>query len=116
MGLIASLVTKFMSGRWGSLLPIVFKGAAEGDYGEPIKKIYWLAAEYKTVTGAVLWGAGAALETVCGNYPGYSWACTYAAWPYYVGMVLTGVGLADGGTRSPYPAGTVIPAEAKRPA
>lgn len=108
-GLLKTLALRFLKGHWGKLLPPLFKAAAEGDLGPQVKALYWFASKYKTITGAILWGAGAALETVCGNYPEFSWACAYAAWPYWLGVVLTGVGLADGGTRSPYPAGTVIP-------
>jgi hypothetical protein len=115
MGLVKIIAVRFIKGHWGSILPGVFKAAAEGDFGPQVRAVYWFASKYKTVTGAVLWGAGAALETVCGNYPTMGWACHYAVWPYYIGMVLTGVGLADGGTRSPYPAGTVIAPEAKTP-
>jgi len=113
-GLVKSLAVKFIKGHWGSILPKLFKSAAEGDFGPQVKAVYWFMAKYKTITGAVLWGAGAALETVCGTYPQYSWACHYAVWPYYVGMFLTGIGLADGGTRAPWPTGTVISPEDKR--
>lgn len=107
-GLLKSLAVKLIKARWGAILPAIFKAAAEGDFGPQIKFVYWKASQYKTVTGAVLWGAGAALETVCGQYPGYSWACTYAQWPYYVGMFLTGIGLVDGGTRAPWPEGAQV--------
>jgi len=104
--MMQALIVRFVKGRWGTILPALFKAAAEGGFGEPIKKVYWATAKYKTMIGAVLWGAGAALETVCGQYPQFAWACTYALWPYYAGMFLTAVGLADGGTRSPWPTGT----------
>ena len=111
--MLKSLVIKFLRARWGSLLPQVFKAAAEGSFGPAVAKVYWWLAGSKTIIGAVLWGAGAALETICGQYPQYGWACEWAKWPYYVGMFLTGVGLADGGTRSPWPKGADIPADAK---
>jgi hypothetical protein len=99
------LVVRFLKAKWGSILPTVFKAAAEGQFGPRVKFLYWWTAQYKTFVGAVLWGAGAALETVCANYPQFAWSCTYALYPYYVGMFLTGVGLADGGTRAPWPDG-----------
>lgn len=114
MGLVKMLVIKFLKARWGELLPAVFKAAAEGSFGPGVSKVYWFCAKYKTATGAVLWGAGAALESVCSNYPSLGWTCTWAPYVYYAGMILTGVGLADGGTRSPWPKGADIPAEAKK--
>lgn len=114
MGLVKALVIKFLKARWGSILPAVFKAAAEGQFGPAVAKVYWFCAKYKTVTGAILWGTGAGLESVCSNYLGMHWACVWAPYIYYAGMVLTGVGLADGGTRSPWPRGADIPAEEKR--
>lgn len=102
-GLISKLAVKFLKARWGSILPAIFKAAAEGQFGEGVKGAYWFAAKYKTFVGAVLWGLGAGLESVCSNYPTMPWSCRVAVWIYYAGMVLTGVGLADGGTRSPWP-------------
>lgn len=104
-GMLVKLAGRLVKGRWGSILPPIFKAAAEGGFGEPIKKLYWMTAQYKTVIGAVLWAVGAGLETICGNYPQFSWACAYSVWPFYIGAFLTGVGLADGGTRSPWPEG-----------
>jgi len=104
MGLIWRLLGKFVRGNWGKVVPTVMKAVADGHLGAAPRAVYWFLAGKKTVIGALLWGAGAALETVCANYPAYAWACPYAAWPYWFGMVLTGLGLADGGTRSPWPA------------
>lgn len=36
------------------LLPNFVKGVAEGQYGEPLKKFYWMLAEKKTVTALVI--------------------------------------------------------------
>lgn len=105
MGLVKILAVKFLRARWGQILPAIFKSAAEGDFGPQVKAAYWFCSKYKTFTGAVLWGLGAALETICAYYPDFSWACAWSQWPYYIGMFLTGVGLADGGTRSPWPEG-----------
>ncbi len=113
-GLLKNLVIKFVKARWGSILPAVFKAAGEGDLGPTVKRVYWFAAKYKTFTGAILWGGGAALETVCANYPTLGWSCKWPGIIYYAGMILTGVGLADGGTRAPWPKGADIPAEVKR--
>lgn len=100
---MTKILLKFLKGRWGQVLPAIFKAAAEGKFGEPIKRAYWFLAAYKTITGAVLWGAGSALESVCSSYPDFAWTCSAAPYLYYIGMFLTGVGLADGGTRAPWP-------------
>lgn len=112
--MIKILVVRFLKARWGSILPAIFKAAAEGQFGDKVKFLYWKASEFKTFTGAILWAVGAGADTVCGNYPDFPWACTVAKVAYYAGMFLTGVGLADGGTRAPWPKGADIPAEAKR--
>jgi hypothetical protein len=102
-GLLGKLIVRFLKGKWGTILPAIFKHAAEGDFGEPIKKAYWFTAGYRTIVGAALWAIGAGAETVCGSYPQFAWSCAAATWAYWIGAFLTGVGLADGGTRSPWP-------------
>ena len=92
--------------KWGSILPAVFKAAAEGDLGSGVKWFYWRAAGYKTVTGAVLLGAGVGLEAVCSSYPDIPLSCQASHWCYLLGTFLTSVGLVDGGTRAPWPDGT----------
>lgn len=114
MGLIKALAIKVLKAKWGSLLPAVFKAAAEGELGEPMKKVYWFGAGHRTFTGAVLLAAGAGLETICAGYPDVGWSCSAARYVYYAGAFLTTVGLVDGGTRAPWPKGTQIPAEDKR--
>jgi hypothetical protein len=104
--LITSLATKFIKGHWGSILPGVFKSAAEGDFGPQVKATYWFMAKYKTVTGAVLMGLGAAAESVAPSHPEWPWLITVAQTVYYIGEVGVVVGLVDGGTRSPWPTGT----------
>ena len=104
--MLQALAIRFLKGQWGTILPALFKTAAEGGFGEVVKKVYWGTSRYKTLIGAILWGVGGGMEMVCGNYPQFTWVCHYALWPYYAGMFLTGVGLADGGTRSPWPTGT----------
>ena len=111
--LLTKLGLKFLKAKWGAILPAVFKAAAEGQFGETVKKLYWFASGYKTFTGAVLLAVGAGLETVCASYPEMSWPCAWARYVYYAGGILTTVGLVDGGTRAPWPKGTDIPAEVK---
>lgn len=106
-GLLKSLVVKFIKARWGSILPAILKAAAEGDFGEPVKKLYAFAAGKKTITGAALVALGAGLETLCASFPEYAvWACPASRYLYIVGGLLASVGLVDGGTRAPWPAGT----------
>lgn len=113
MGLLKALAVKFLKAKWGSLLPAVFKAAAEGQFGEPVKKAYWFLAGKKTILGAVFLAAGAGLETLCASYPEMGWSCAWARYVYYAGGVLTTVGLIDGGTRAPWPKGADIPATEK---
>lgn len=105
--MIGSLIAKFLKGRWGSVLPTLLKAVAEGKAGEPAKAVYWKVAGFKTVTGAALGGIGAGLTFVCTSYGAtYPWACTASGWVMGAGALLFGVGLIDGGTRSPWPDGT----------
>lgn len=105
--MIGALVVKFLKGRWGSVLPAILRAAAEGQFGPQVKAIYWFAAGYKTVTGAVLIGAAAGLGTLCETGGAtYSWACGAQPWVLSLGAILAGVGLVDGGTRAPWPEGT----------
>lgn len=104
--MLQALAIRFLKGRWGTILPALFKTAAEGGFGEPLKKVYWATAKYKTAVGAILIFVGAGAETTCASLPDLSWTCGVARWIYYGGMVLTAVGLADGGTRAPWPDGT----------
>jgi uncharacterized membrane protein YedE/YeeE len=106
MGLLKPLLIKLIKGNWSKILPMVFKAAAEGQFGEPVKTAYWWLAGKKTVTGALLVGVGAGLEAVCASTSEFGWACTLAQYVYYGGMLLAVVGLADGGTRAPWPEGT----------
>jgi hypothetical protein len=102
-GLLKGVLVKFVRARWGSILPALFKAAAEGQFGPAVQKAYWWTAGYRTFIGAVLLGVGAGLETVCASYPDLTWACPAARYVYIAGGVLTAVGLADGGTRAPWP-------------
>lgn len=104
--LIRPLAIKFLKGNWGKLLPGVFKAAGEGQFGTTVQKVYLWSRGKKTITGAVLLGLGAALETVCSQYPVYGWSCAWSRYVYDAGIFLTSVGLVDGATRSPWPAGT----------
>lgn len=114
MGLLVKIGSRFLRGRWGSILPALFKGIAEGKFGELPKRIYWFGAGHRTVTGAILLAAGAGLETIASAYPEWTWAAPAARYVYAAGAFLTTVGLVDGGVRSPWPAGTVIPPEDKQ--
>lgn len=106
MGLVKYLLVRFLKGNWGRIIPTLFKAIAEGQFGEPIKKIYWWMAGKKTASGAILMAVGAGLETICANFPDYTWACPVSRWLYVVGGFLASVGLVDGGTRAPWPDGT----------
>lgn len=101
--MIGSLIAKFIRAKWGSILPEVFKAAAEGKFGPVVQKVYWATAKYKTVTGAVLLAAGAGLETIAATYPEWTWAAPAATYVYVVGGFLAAVGLVDGGVRAPWP-------------
>lgn len=105
--------------NWGKLLPTLLRMVAEGDADEalgltaaeglrcyPLKRIYWWTAGKKTFAGAALLFVGAGLETLCASYPAWGWSCASARYVYYVGAALAAVGLVDGGTRAPWPAGT----------
>lgn len=105
-GLLKSLALRLLKGRWGAILPAIFKAAAEGDFGPQVKACYWWAAKYKTIWGAAIIGAGVALEAIAGTYPQWTWAAPAARWVYWAGALLTAVGLVDGGTRAPWPEGT----------
>ncbi len=100
-----ALAGKFVKGQWGRINPAIFKAAGEGDFGPQIKAVYWFGERYATVTGAVLWGLGAAMETVCSGYPQYPWSCDVSRWIVTVGTVLASVGLLRGATNSPWPEG-----------
>ncbi len=104
--LFSSLAIRFLRGHWGKILPRIFKAAAEGEFGEAIKKVYWFGAGYRTITGALLWGIGGGLETVCSNYPDFAWTCEAGRVVYSVGAILATVGLLDGAVRSPWPEGS----------
>jgi hypothetical protein len=106
-GLILKLAVRFFKGKWGSLLPALLRAVAEGKLGERPKAIYWKTAGYRTFTGAALVAAGAGLGAVCANYgEAMAWACKAEGWVMGFGALLAAVGLADGGTRAPWPEGT----------
>lgn len=102
-GLFGKLAVKVVKAKWGSILPAILKAAAEGKFGEGIKRAYWAMAGIKTVSGAVVLALGAGLETVCASYPEYAWTCGAGKWLYLIGGILASVGLVDGGTRAPWP-------------
>ena len=101
--MLRNLVFKFLKARWGAILPEVFKAAAEGRFGPRLAAFYWRTAQYKTISGAVLMAVGAGLETVCASFPDMAWSCGASRYVYLVGGFLAVVGLADGGTRAPWP-------------
>jgi len=102
------------TGFVGKILPGLLRAAAEGSFGEPVKRLYWLLAGYKTATGAVLMALGTGLEAVAASFPEWSWAPQAAQAIFWLGALLSSVGLVDAGVRSPWPQGTEIPTEAKR--
>jgi len=105
-GLVGKLAVRFLKGRWGSILPALLRALAEGKFGETPKAIYWKTAGYRTLTGAALSAVAVGAGQVCGSYPDYAWSCDVAKYALAVGVFLAGVGLADGGTRAPWPEGT----------
>lgn len=113
-GILAKLAGKLVKGKWGAILPALLRAAAEGSFGEPVKRAYWWAAGKKTVTGAILLAAGAGLEVLAAAHPEWAWTSAWAGYVFTAGSILAAVGLVDGGVRSPWPTGTQIPQEAKR--
>ena len=101
--ILMKLVTKLVKGNWGKILPMLLTGCAEGKFGPKVKAIYWFAAGKKTVTGMVLIGFAYGLEAVCNVYPEAKWGCQWSQYLVWVGGLLTTLGLADGGNRSPWP-------------
>lgn len=94
------------AGLVSKLLPMLLKMWAEGGLGAPAQKVYWFLAGKKVVTGAILLGLGTAADATCGSYPDMAWSCTLARGVFWLGALLTSVGLVDGGVRSPWPDGT----------
>lgn len=113
-GLLGKLAVKFLKGRWGQILPALFKAAGEGKFGPAVKRLYWLGNGYATFTGAVFVGVGAGLEAVTAAYPEWAWAPVAAVWVYRIGTFLFTVGLLRGGVNSPWPAGSPIAPEEKQ--
>lgn len=103
MGLLMKIASRFVRGRWGAILPALFRGAADGQFGPQVRAVYWWLAGKKTIAGAILLGTGAALETVCAGYATFAWACQWSGYVYAAGAFLAAVGLVDGGTRAPWP-------------
>lgn len=97
------------TGLISKILPALLRAWAEGGLGEPAKKVYWFLAGKKAITGAILLAVGTALDATCGNYPQWDWACPGARYVFWLGALLTSVGLVDGGVRSPWPEGTPKP-------
>ena len=114
MKLIQVLAVKFVKAKWGSILPAMLKAVAEGGLGETPKRLYWALAGKKTALGAALIFAAYGLEAICNAYPEMQWGCRWSQWVLVIGGVLASVGLADGGTRAPWPTGTPIPPEVKK--
>jgi len=101
------------TGLLSKILPYIFRAWAEGGLGKPAQKLYWFAAGYKTVTGAVIMALGTGLEAVAAAYPDFVWAPAAARAVFWVGAFLSSVGLVDGGVRSRWPDGTPITREEK---
>ncbi len=94
------------AGLVSKLLPMLLRLWAEGGLGAPAQKVYWFLAGKKAITGAILLAVGTSLEATCGSYPDWGWACPAARYVFWLGALLTSVGLVDGGVRSPWPDGT----------
>ena len=101
MGLLLKLVRKL--GLVGKILPAIFKAAAEGKLGEPVKAAYWKAAGLKTITGAALWLACDGLEIFAqtGSCPD---CLVWLGYARSVAAFLVVVGLADAAVREVPPA------------
>lgn len=110
--LLLKVLTK--AGLISKLLPMLLRAWAEGGLGEPARKAYWWLAGYKAITGALIMGLGVGLEAVSASFPGWTWAPPAARGVFWLGAMLSSVGLVDGGVRSPWPEGTEIPDKAKR--
>jgi hypothetical protein len=96
MGLVLKLVKKL--GLISKILPALIKAIGDGQFGEPVRKLYWAAAGYKTITGATIWLIAEGL-TIYGS-TGYCPDC--ATWLPYVqraSEVLILAGLADAAVR-----------------
>jgi len=109
--LIGKIASK--AGLVSKLLPMLLRLWAEGGLGKPAQAVYWFLAGKKAITGAVLLAVGTALDATCGSYPQWDWACYLARGVFWLGALLTSVGLVDGGVRSPWPDGT--PKSERRP-
>lgn len=101
-------------GLVSKILPALLTAWAEGKLGKKPQAVYiWLEGK-KTILGMVLIAAGTAAEALAANYPELAWAPEVATVAFWIGSVLAGVGLVDGGLRSPWPKGTRIPEKAKK--
>jgi hypothetical protein len=106
--MLKALFIRFMKGKWGTIIPYVFKAAAEGQFGPVVKKLYWVMSGYGTMTGMIFVGLGTAMEAISSAYPEEAWAPVAARWIFNVGTILAAVGLLRGGVNSPWPEGAQI--------
>ena len=103
--LLVGMASRFLRGRWGSLIPSLLKGAGEGQFGEAAKKVYWFGNGYATVTGAIFLAVGTAAEALAAGYPEWPWLVPTAQYVYQIGGVLAAAGLLRGAVNSPWPDG-----------
>jgi hypothetical protein len=106
--MLKALVLRFLKGKWGAIIPYIFKAAAEGQLGAIPKKLYWLLNGYATFTGMIFVGLGTGLEAVSTAFPDQPWVPVAAQWIFKIGTVLATVGLLRGGVNSPWPEGAQI--------
>lgn len=100
MNVIIKLAQKL--GLVAKILPALFKGIAQGQFGEPAKRLYWAVAGYKTAIGATLWLIAEALAIYSGA--GVCAVCVeYLPYVKAVAEFLVVVGLADAAVRSEPP-------------
>jgi len=113
---MVKLLLKFLktTGLISKILPGVLRAWAEGGLGEPARKVYWWLEGYKTVTGALLMGLGAGLEHIAPSFPEWTWVIPFAKGVFWLGGMLSSIGLVDAGVRAPWPTGTKIEAKDKR--
>lgn len=111
MRLLLKLLKK--TGLISKILPGLLRAAAEGGLGPKAKAAYWALEGKKTLLGAVLIALGTAAESLAASYPDQPWIVPTAQAIFWLGALLSSVGLVDGGVRSPWPQGTEIPDKAK---
>jgi hypothetical protein len=109
--MMKAILVRILKGKWGSILAAILKAAGDGDFGPAVEKAYWWAAGKKTLWGIILLGVTISLDALAKAAPAeYPWAGPACTAVGTVAVVLTGLGLVDGGVREQAP---VPPKEAR---